>query len=56
MHAARNGSEDIVELLLNADADVNVRDKDGLTAVSIARKYEHWDIAKIIWRARKKNR
>jgi len=46
--AAANGYEDVVGLLLEAGADPSVMDKDGQTPLSMATRYGHAKIAKML--------
>jgi ankyrin repeat protein len=48
MLAAEVGCMDIVRLLLEAEADVNKADNDGLTALMLAAKHGHTDIVNVL--------
>lgn len=48
MFAAESGQENIVKLLLFADADVALTNSQGLTALDLARKFNHHAIVKLI--------
>ena len=57
MHAASVdfGDTGMVELLLASGADPTLKSKDGLTALELARKYGHTDIADLLVHARAAN-
>ena len=44
MFASRNGKTELVNYLLSKKADVNIKAKDGATALSLAKKKNHEDI------------
>lgn len=48
MYAIREGHVKIVKFLLNKDADVNAKDKDGRTALSLAKTFRHTEIVKLL--------
>ena len=48
LYDASVAGEDIEKILIEADADVNIQDKDGQTALSRAAWNGHVDIAKIL--------
>ena len=45
MVAATEGYAEVVRLLIEADADLNLLDQEGSSALSLARSYGHLDIA-----------
>jgi len=45
MLAARNGHQEVVRLLIEADADMDLTDADGLSAMNLARKSGNTEIA-----------
>ncbi|GIY11620.1 KN motif and ankyrin repeat domain-containing protein 3 [Caerostris extrusa] len=48
MLAVSHGKKDIVKILLDAGAEVNLQDKDGSTALMCAAEHGHIDIVKIL--------
>jgi ankyrin repeat protein len=48
VHAATNNHEDMVRLLLSAEADINVSRRDGLTAISASATAGYLEIAEIL--------
>jgi ankyrin repeat protein len=48
MRAAADGQERVVQLLLAHGADINARDEDGTTALSAARQFHHYRIARLL--------
>merc|ERR1719266_574917 len=50
MLAVSHGRLDMVELLLEAGADVNIRDEDGSTALMCAAEHGHMEIVKLLMR------
>ncbi|GFQ86584.1 KN motif and ankyrin repeat domain-containing protein 2 [Trichonephila clavata] len=48
MLAVSHGKKDIVKILLDAGAEVNLQDKDGSTALMCAAEHGHLDIVKIL--------
>ncbi|MFH1114668.1 MAG: ankyrin repeat domain-containing protein [Pseudomonadota bacterium] len=55
MFAASEGRLTVVETLLKAGADPNLKDKEGDTAASLAKKKDHYDVLKILEQASVKN-
>lgn len=55
MAAAEMGHKEIVDLLFEAGADLNIRDDDGLTAEDYARSAGHGDIATFLRKKRRKH-
>ena len=51
MHASENGHEDCVKELLDADANVELRNENGESALDLARSSGHHAIARILRRA-----
>ena len=48
MVAAAYGHEDIIQLLLDNDANINAKDKDGRTSLDLAKEYNHSSAADIL--------
>ena len=48
MYAASTKDEESVKVLLNAGADVAVKNKEGKTALSLARENEHKEVVKLL--------
>ena len=48
MWAAQNGRPEVVKLLLADKADPMARDREGNTALSLAREYQQNDIAEML--------
>ena len=46
--AANSGKKDVVQVILDAGADINMAKQDGRTALSSARASGYRDIAKIL--------
>lgn len=51
MLAVKQGKLELVRLLVDAKADVNLADLDGLTAAGLAKKFDHSDIAAYLRKA-----
>ena len=51
MDAARYGDTEVVQILLQAGADVNVVDNDGKSALMIAKEKSHTPIVNLLRRA-----
>ncbi|MFH1116297.1 MAG: ankyrin repeat domain-containing protein, partial [Pseudomonadota bacterium] len=51
MFAASEGQPEVVETLLKAGADPDLKDKDGDTAASLAKKKGHYDVVSILEQA-----
>jgi ankyrin repeat protein len=52
MHAAAEGNLDVVKILLEAGADLTLKDVDGDDATSFARQAGHTELVKILESAR----
>lgn len=48
MLAVSHGKKDIVKILLDVGAEINLRDKDGSTALMCAAEHGFMEIAKIL--------
>ena len=48
MLAVSHGRQDMVQMLLEATANVNMRDEDGSTALMCASEHGHTDIVKML--------
>jgi ankyrin repeat protein len=48
MAASANGHLEVVQALLAAKADVNVRQPDGSTALTLALQYDQQEVAKLL--------
>ncbi|MFQ5927816.1 MAG: ankyrin repeat domain-containing protein [Terriglobia bacterium] len=52
IEAAKKGDAAAVEALLAAGADVNAKDKDGMTALMLAEKEGHTTVVRLLEKAR----
>lgn len=48
MLAVSHGKKEVVKILLDVGAEINLQDKDGSTALMCAAEHGHLDIAKIL--------
>lgn len=51
MMASQEGYTEIVKILIDNEADVNIKTEDGWTALMMASKYGHTDIVKLLKKA-----
>jgi ankyrin repeat protein len=51
MYAALNGNHQIISLLLEKGAEINVKTKDNWTALARAKQGQHWKIYQTLARA-----